>query len=313
VGDSRVRVFDLHTKETGKGIALNYGAKMARGKYLLILDGDGFLSDDFIEKAMPMFKDNYSAVQGRYIPSNRNYNFLTRLLSIEGDLWSTPFMTTRSILGKMCPLGGTGYIVRKDILEEVGMFKNHLVDDFELTFRLLKNNHKIAFAPLCIDYDEKPPTLDIMFRQRARWAKGFLTLLKSRITKPKDILGHISWLWPIATIASLVMLIIPAYSSIHYMIFEYYPYTYSYLPLDIWTILTASIFGLQGAVLVSEHGVKGLQYIPYLPVYNVFSQYCFVTYIKAFFVKSWGSTKTEHGFTKIPEHLVRREETTKTL
>ena len=65
-------------------------------------------------------------------------------------------MTTRSLLGKKCPLGGTGYIVKKDILQKVGLFSNHLVDDFELTFRLLRSNCKIAFAPLCIDYDEKP-------------------------------------------------------------------------------------------------------------------------------------------------------------
>ena len=125
-------------------------------------------------------------------------------------------MTARSIFGKRCPLGGTGYIIRKDALENVGLFANHLVDDFELTFRLLRNNYKIAFAPLSVDYDEKPPTLDIMFRQRSRWAKGFLNLLKGRITEPSDLLGHLSWLWPIATIASLVMLMIPVFiNSLH--------------------------------------------------------------------------------------------------
>ncbi len=308
VGNGRVRAFDLTTKEAGKGIALNYGVEKAKGKYLLILDGDGLLSPDFIEKALPMFSDNYAAVQGRYFPSNRNYNFLTKLLSIEGDLWSTPFMTTRSVLGKKCPLGGTGYIIRKDALEEVGLFDNHLVDDFELTFRLLRNNYKIAFAPLCVDYDEKPPTLDIMFRQRSRWAKGFLSLLKGRISERSDLLGHISWLWPIATLASLVMLIIPAYSTIHYMLFEFYPYAYSYLPLDIWTVLTISIYLLQAAVLVTEHGTKGLRYIPLLPIYNVFCQYCFVTYVKAFFVRSWA--KTEHGFTTTPNSTVVKLEQT---
>jgi cellulose synthase/poly-beta-1,6-N-acetylglucosamine synthase-like glycosyltransferase len=35
IGDSRVRVFDYKTKESGKGIALNYGVEKSRGKYLL--------------------------------------------------------------------------------------------------------------------------------------------------------------------------------------------------------------------------------------------------------------------------------------
>ncbi len=54
------------------------------------------------------------------MPSNRNYSFVTRLLSIEGDLWSTPYMTARTALDQRGGLGETGYILRKDILQEVG-------------------------------------------------------------------------------------------------------------------------------------------------------------------------------------------------
>lgn len=301
VNDSRVRVFNLRTPDSGKGLALNYGVEKANGNYLLILDGDAFLSPDFVELTLPMFKDNYAAVQGRYYPSNRNYNLLTKLLSIEGDLWSTPFMTVRSVLEKRCPLGGTGYIIRKDVLKEVGLFDNHLVDDFELTFRLLRANHKIAFAPMSVDYDEKPPTLDIMFRQRARWSRGFLSLLKKRVPESNDLLGHVSWLWPIAGIASLIMLLIPAYAAVHYLLYEYYPYTYSYIPLNLWIVLNAIIYSLQAIILLNENGRKGLRYLPYLIIYNVFSQYYFVTYLKAIFVKSWASTKTQHGFIRTME------------
>ena len=42
---------------------------------------------------------------------------ITKLFSIEGDLWSTPYMTARSFLDKRCPLGGTGYIVKKRRLD----------------------------------------------------------------------------------------------------------------------------------------------------------------------------------------------------
>lgn len=307
VSDPRVRVFDLKTKEVGKGIALNYGVEQSKGKYLLILDGDGTLSSNFIELALPMITGNCAAVQGRYMPSNRNYNLLTRLLSIEGDLWSTPFMTVRSVMDKRCPLGGTGYIVRKDALKAVGLFENHLVDDFELTFRLLRNKYRIAFAPLCIDYDEKPPALDIMFRQRSRWAKGFMSLLKSRITEKTDILGYFSWLWPVASLASLVMLLIPAYSVIHYLLYEYYPFTYSYLSLNLWIILNVIMYGLQGAVLIKEHGIHAAKYIPYLFLYNAFSQYAFIAYVKGFFIKSWANTKTQHGFLqKLEKSLIAK-------
>jgi cellulose synthase/poly-beta-1,6-N-acetylglucosamine synthase-like glycosyltransferase len=306
VADPRVKVFDFKTKESGKGIALNFGLKQATGEFILILDGDGILSHDFIEQALPLFDDGYAAVQGRYMPSNRDYSILTKLLSIEGDLWSTPYMTMRSFLDKRCGLGGTGYIVRKSILMEEGMFANHLVDDYELTFRLLRKKHRIAFAPLCIDYDEKPPTLEIMLRQRARWARGFISLLSKRVAEPTDLIGNIHWLSPIAAISGLIMLLIPAYASIHYFLYEYYPYTYSYMPLNVWFALTGMIYGLQSMVLYKQYGIKGLKYALYLPLYNAFSHYWFVTFSKAFFVKSWANTKTTHGFSKKEKEFQRK-------
>ncbi|MFL6320367.1 MAG: glycosyltransferase, partial [Nitrososphaeraceae archaeon] len=177
VNDPRVHAFDFKTEAAGKGLALNFGVENSKGKYLLVLDADGLLSRDFIEKAIPIFDYGYVAVQGRYVPSNRDYSLITKLLAIEGDLWSTPYSTTRALLDQRCGLGGTGYIIKKDVLIEVGGFGNHLVDDYELTCRLLKKKYRIGFAPLCINYDEKPPSLEIMLKQRARWSKGFLDLL----------------------------------------------------------------------------------------------------------------------------------------
>lgn len=296
--DSRVSPYEFNTKEAGKGIALSYGVQMAKGEYILILDGDGRLNGTFIEHALPMFfsDKNCAAVQGRYIPSNRNYNFITRMLALEGDLWSTPFMTFRNAGTKRTPLGGTGYIVRKDALIKVGGFANHLVDDYELTFRLLRQNYRIAFAPLCINYDEKPPTLDIMLKQRARWLKGFFSLLHSKVAEPSDIIGHLYWLNPLTTFTGLAMLILAAFSTVHYLIFLYYPFHYSYIPLLAWFGLTLGTFSIYSAALVMQYGKAGLKYAAWLPIYIPFSNYYMIVALKAFFVKSWADTKTVHGF-----------------
>jgi cellulose synthase/poly-beta-1,6-N-acetylglucosamine synthase-like glycosyltransferase len=298
VNDPRVHAFDFRTKAAGKGIALNFGVENAKGKYLLVLDADGLLSRDFIEKAIPVFDYGYVAVQGRYIPSNRDYSFITKLLSIEGDLWSTPYSTTRALLDQRCGLGGTGYIIRKDVLMEVGGFANHLVDDYELTCRILKKKYRIGFAPLCINYDEKPPNLEIMLRQRARWAKGFLDLLKHKVIEATDILGFLLWIGPIAGFCGFIILTIAGFAAIYNLIFEYYPYYYASIHVDVWIALTATLYSVQALSLIRQYGRRGFKYAAYVPIYNVFSLYSFITLIKAFTVKSWASTKTTHGFLK---------------
>jgi cellulose synthase/poly-beta-1,6-N-acetylglucosamine synthase-like glycosyltransferase len=295
VNDPRVRSFDYRTEAAGKGIALNFGVEKARGEYILILDADGILSPNFIEYAIPLLS-KYAAVQGRYVPSNRDYSFLTRLLSMEGDLWSTPYMTARTILDKRGGLGGTGYIVRKDSLKEVGGFSNHLVDDYELTTRLLMKKERVVFVPHCINYDEKPPNLEIMFRQRARWARGFLNMLQRKVVEPTDIIGILYWISPIIIFLSLVMTFIVGFGCIYNLIFGYFPYYYASITIEQWIIINLGLYLVQSLTILQQYGKKGLRYLWLLPIYNVFVLYVFVIFIKAFGVKSWGNTKTQHGF-----------------
>jgi cellulose synthase/poly-beta-1,6-N-acetylglucosamine synthase-like glycosyltransferase len=297
VRDNRVRAIDLKTKEAGKGIALNHGIMQSKGKYILVLDADHHLSKDFIEIALPAFDTGtYIAVQGRIRPNNRNYNFVTRMLTIEDDLWSEPILTVRTVFGNRCPLLGTGFIIKKDILTEVGMFSNSLVDDHELTCRLLRKKFRILYLPFCVGSGELAPTLEIMLRQRARWGKGFLNLLNKRTAEPTDFLGNIFWLIPFATASGLSMLLLTAYADIFNLLFGYLPFAFSYLPLQIWLLTIGVTLGMYILVLIKQYGRIGIKYIPYLIPYLLFSQYSLVVFIKAFFVKSWSSTKTKHGF-----------------
>ena len=137
-----------------------------------------------------------------------------------------------------------------------------------------------------------------MLRQRARWAKGFIDLLGTRVADRSDIIGHIFWLNPIAAVTGFIMLMIPAFGALHYLVYDYYPYTYAFMPLTTWFILIGVLFTLQAAVLVKEYGWRGFGYAAQVPLFLPFSQYWFVSFIRAFTIKSWASTKTEHGFMK---------------
>jgi cellulose synthase/poly-beta-1,6-N-acetylglucosamine synthase-like glycosyltransferase len=296
VGDSRVRVIDLKTAEMGKGIALTYATDISKGEYISILDADGKLDRDFIQNTLPLFVEGYAAVQGKIVASNREYNLLTKLLSLEGDLFSFPFMIVRSFLDKRTPLGGTGFIIRKDLLIEAGKFGNSLIDDFDLSFRLFRKKYRIAFAPLSRVYDEKPPVYSIMMRQRARWVKGHIDLLKSRVAEPTDFIGTIYWLSPIFTIAGLLAIGVASFALVFYIIFGYYPYVFSYVPFVSWAILVSVMNIFYIFLLNYDPEIKSFKNILYAVLLSPFSNYWYIVLVKAFFVKGWGATKTTHGF-----------------
>jgi cellulose synthase/poly-beta-1,6-N-acetylglucosamine synthase-like glycosyltransferase len=297
INDRRVRVFDHKTKGAGKGLALDFGAKRSHGEFILILDSDGMMSSNFISDALPLFdNDNIAAVQGKIVASNRHHNLITQLLALEGDLFSVPYMTVKSLLDKRTALGGTGYIIRKEILSSVGGFRNSLIDDFELSFRLFRKKYRISFAPLSLCYDEKPPQIGLMIKQRSRWMKGHLDLLKTRVPEFSDIMGNVYWLNPIFMICGLSAITIVSVATIYYILFGTMPYRFSFVPIQIWIGMIVVSYFLQLTILVMHHGFRGLRWAGHLALVPLFSQYWYVTLIKAFFVKSWVNTKTTHGF-----------------
>jgi len=295
--DERIKAFDLKTKDAGKGIALDFGVQNSKGDYIVVLDSDGTLEKDFLSTAIVLFEnDIIAAVQGKLLPNNRHHNIITELLSLEGDLFSIPYMTMKTLLDKRTSLGGTGYIIRKNILLKVGGFKNSLIDDFELSFRLFRNNYRIVFAPLSISHDERPPELALMLRQRSRWIKGHIDLLKERVAEPTDIMGILYWLNPIFMICGLLSIAIVSFALFYYMLFGVLPFKFSFIPFLLWFWITVASYLLQLSILVKQNGEKGFDYAGFLALSAIFSHYWYVTLIKAFFVKSWSNTKTTHGY-----------------
>jgi cellulose synthase/poly-beta-1,6-N-acetylglucosamine synthase-like glycosyltransferase len=297
--DDRVKPFNLKTIEFGKGIALNYGIDQCNGEYICIIDSDGKIEKDFVSNTLPFFDEEYVAVQGKIDASNREFNLLSRLLALEGDLFSFPFMVFRSFLNKKTPLGGTGFIIKRDVLLKVGKFTNSLIDDFELSFRLYKNKYKVAFAPLSVVYDEKPATYNMMMNQRARWIKGHLDLLKHMIVEPTDILGIVYWLTPVFSITGLISICIASFAIIFFLCFGYYPYLFAHTPFLTWAILLFATNIMYISLLRYNKDIRNFRNGLYSLLLTPFSNYWYVVLIRAFFVKGWATTKTTHGFESV--------------
>jgi cellulose synthase/poly-beta-1,6-N-acetylglucosamine synthase-like glycosyltransferase len=69
-------------------------------------------------------------------------------------------------------LGGTGFVITKTMMREVGWNMTSLVEDFEFSTKAVMVGKKIGYAYDAITYDEKPNTLKASMKQRSRWLQG---------------------------------------------------------------------------------------------------------------------------------------------
>jgi hypothetical protein len=112
-----------------------------------------------------------------------------------------------------------------------------------------------------------------------------------------DIIGTLLWIMPIGSFMNSIMFCIVVYATIFNLFFEYLPYSFAYLPLQIWFLVAGIMIGLYFIVLLRVHGIKnGLRHAILLLPFIAFSQYGMVVCYKALFVRTWATTKTVHGF-----------------
>jgi 1,4-dihydroxy-2-naphthoate octaprenyltransferase len=91
------------------------------------------------------------------------------------------------------------------------------------------------------------------------------------------------------SISPLIILILPLFSLLTNV-------TYYYLPLPMWLALLI-LYYLPPVTVLVRRGYTPRQAIKGIAMLAAFSLHWYVAAFKGLFVRSWASTKTEHGFT----------------
>lgn len=293
IKDERVKVIELKTSQSGKALALNEALKYASGDIVVQMDADNRVGSDFFWKALPYFADpEVQAIQVRLATKNADFNLITKCQQLEYDLFGMPFWEGRGALGLSCTIGGTGVIIRKGILEEVKGWENELIEDFDLYCKLIQKGIKVIYAPDVECFDEKPPYWSALITQRARWIRGHLRLINKRKLQSFQFLDIVYMVSPLFYFpwyfcASLTAFYFPL-KSFGINITFWFP------PVQLWlfSLITMYLFFIYRAV--SEGRWRD---ILYLPVFFLFSFHWLIAFLRSFTIKSWGETKTPHGYT----------------
>jgi cellulose synthase/poly-beta-1,6-N-acetylglucosamine synthase-like glycosyltransferase len=114
----------------------------------------------------------HKVVQGYLDSKNPNDSWIAGNYSIAFWIINRLLQLPRHYLGLSCVLGGTGFVVRTEILKEIGWGATSLTEDLEFSIKLVLKGMRVAWAHDAIVYDEKPLTLKQSWGQRKRWMQG---------------------------------------------------------------------------------------------------------------------------------------------
>jgi len=149
---------------------------------------------------------------------NKSESWLTEAVRAE---YAGSYMIERPFqdaIGSLKMIAGTAYMIRADVLREVG-WGTSITEDWELTLKLYARGYKVVYTPWAETPAECVSTFARLARQRMRWAEGhtynvrkwFLAIMRSPHVTPLEkleflydstyylqaglfLVGSISWL-----------------------------------------------------------------------------------------------------------------------
>lgn len=161
------------TKENGgKGAALNFGIRHAKGEFVATMDADSYLTKDALNELLPHFADPEVMAVTPAVRIRPTDSWLKEFQRVEYlmILFSRKLL---SFIDSVPVTPGPFSIFRTKIFAEIGGFdEKNLVEDQEIALRIQAANHKIASSLTATVFTEPPDNMGDLIKQRVRWQRG---------------------------------------------------------------------------------------------------------------------------------------------
>jgi cellulose synthase/poly-beta-1,6-N-acetylglucosamine synthase-like glycosyltransferase len=184
----------------GKASALNAGMCIARGEILFFVDADGIFTHNTIREMLNGFtSEKVGAVCGNDEPVNLD-RVLTQLLCLQTHSGTGFVRRGLALMNCLTIVSGNIGAFRRDVLQKIvdgdhdipshtitpatqprktGPFLDgSLGEDLELTWQVHRAGYRVNFAPTAIVLAEVPSTIKSLWKQRVRWARGYLQTVR---------------------------------------------------------------------------------------------------------------------------------------
>ncbi|WP_102707576.1 glycosyltransferase family 2 protein [Terribacillus saccharophilus] len=165
----------------GKSRVLNYGLSVTKSDYFIVFDADNQPAEDSVIELVHAAERTPGAggAVGYVKTINADRNILTRMISIEFQVFQLLMQSGRWKMFKTGSLAGTNMLLRRSVLQEAGGYDLYaLAEDAELTVRLTALGWKLPVVHHSKTWEQEPEKISIFVRQRTRWLTGNIYLLE---------------------------------------------------------------------------------------------------------------------------------------
>ncbi len=175
----------FNTEQVGKGYALQTLLRHLEQDYpdgfdgYFVFDADNLLAPDYIQRMNETFSNGHPIVTSYRNSKNYGDNWISAGYALWFLRESRYLNHSRFLLNTSCAVSGTGFLFSRAVLEEMGPWPFHLLtEDIEFSVHQIIRGRKVAFCADAVLYDEQPTSFRQSWRQRSRWAKGYLQVLQ---------------------------------------------------------------------------------------------------------------------------------------
>jgi poly-beta-1,6 N-acetyl-D-glucosamine synthase len=157
----------------GKFAALNTGLVYATGEIIITVDADSLLARSAVYEIVKGFENpEVAGVAGNLKVYNRS-KFITKLQAMEYIIQIHVVRRAFENFGSITVASGAFSAFRRSAIDESGRYDpDYLLEDFDLTIKLLKSHRLLQGNIDAVCYTEAPETLRDVYKQRLSWYRG---------------------------------------------------------------------------------------------------------------------------------------------
>jgi cellulose synthase/poly-beta-1,6-N-acetylglucosamine synthase-like glycosyltransferase len=166
----------ISKKNRGKASAVNVALEKAENELFGVVDADSRIEPDSLKIIAPHFSaERIGAVISR-VRVDKPKKMLERVQRFE-YIMSNMIRNLMAKIGTLAMTPGVLSVYRTELIRELGYFdenKKNLTEDLEIAMRLKYNGYRVEMEPKSTTHTMVPPTIRKLWRQRIRWARGYV-------------------------------------------------------------------------------------------------------------------------------------------